>query len=257
MSVQRADSGLVRLIDILKATGHWEDTLIIYISDNGIAFPGAKTTLYEPGMRLPCVVRDPNAENQGTVTDAMITWTDITPTILEYAGLPYETNVSKEIDVPEEIEFNDSIPPNDTLHGKSFLPVVRNGSADGFDEIYASHTFHEIYMYYPMRVVRERRLKLICNIAHKLDYPFASDLFESRTWQGVLKSGSRIYGKRRIDAYINRPRFELYDLESDPHEVVNLIENPAYAVDLARLITKLMKFQIRTNDRWFMKWKYE
>jgi len=257
MSVQRADSGLVRLIDILKATGHWENTLIIYISDNGIAFPGAKTTLYEPGMRLPCVVRDPSTEHRGTVTDAMITWADITPTILEYSGLPYETNVYKEIDIPEGISFNDSIQSNETLHGRSFLPAVRNGSMVGWKEIYASHTFHEIYMYYPMRVVRERRFKLIWNIGHKLDYPFASDLYRSRTWQSVLKSGIKTYGKRRIDAYINRPRFELYDLINDPDEVVNLAENRTYSDDFERLKTKLMKFQIRTDDRWVMKWEYE
>ena len=85
-SVQRADKGLLRLMEILKQSGCWEDTLVIYISDNGIAFPGAKTTLYEPGMRLPCVVRNPFANNRGVVTDAMVTWADLTPTILDFAG---------------------------------------------------------------------------------------------------------------------------------------------------------------------------
>ena len=105
MSVQRADSGLVKLIEILKETGHWEDTLILYISDNGIAFPGAKTTLYEPGMRLPCVVRNPYAEKTGNVTDAMITWADITPTILNFASLPHESNYKDEVNIPEKIKF--------------------------------------------------------------------------------------------------------------------------------------------------------
>lgn len=235
-SVQRADAGLVRLIEILQATGHWQDTLVIYISDNGIAFPGAKTTLYEPGMRLPCVVRNPRAAKTGVVTDAMVTWADLLPTVLEFAGVS-----SKGLG----------------LHGRSFLPVLESYHTEGWDEVYASHTFHEITMYYPMRVVRGRRYKLIWNIAYRLEYPFASDLFSSATWQGVLASGSDTYAKRKIDAYLHRPKFELYDLESDPHEVVNLADSPEHAEVLAELKGKLKAFQKRTKDPWILKWEYE
>ena len=235
-SVQRADSGLVRLIEILKATGHWQDTLVIYISDNGIAFPGAKTTLYEPGMRLPCVVRNPRAAKTGVVTDAMVTWADLLPTVLEYAGAP-----AKGLG----------------LHGRSFLPVLESPHTKGWDEVYASHTFHEITMYYPMRVVRGRKYKLIWNIAYGLEYPFASDLFASATWQSVLASGSDTYANRKIDAYLHRPKFELYDLESDPHEVVNLTDSPEHAEVLAELKGKLRAFQKRTKDPWILKWEYE
>jgi len=87
MSVERADSGLVRLIEILKKTGHWEDTLIIFCSDNGIAFPGAKTTTYDPGINLPFVVRNPYAEKNGNINHAMMSYVDIMPTILEAAGV--------------------------------------------------------------------------------------------------------------------------------------------------------------------------
>jgi N-sulfoglucosamine sulfohydrolase len=235
-SVQRADKGLLRLIEILKQTGRWNDTLIIYISDNGIAFPGAKTTLYDPGMRLPCVVRNPYTNKKGIVTDAMITWADITPTILDFAG---------------------ALSNKPDFHGRSFLPVLEQQHPKGWDEIYASHTFHEITMYYPMRVVRTRRYKLIWNIAHKLDYPFASDLYASTTWQDILKRGEKVYGKRTIDAYIHRPKFELYDLQNDPHEISNLADNPNYAEILQELKQKLRKFQQRTKDPWILKWKYE
>jgi N-sulfoglucosamine sulfohydrolase len=79
-AVSRLDQGVGRLIEILKASGQYESTLILYISDNGAAFPGAKTTLYEPGMRLPCIVRSPGRKNPGAVQDAMITWADLAPT---------------------------------------------------------------------------------------------------------------------------------------------------------------------------------
>ncbi|HPD46444.1 MAG TPA: sulfatase [Anaerohalosphaeraceae bacterium] len=235
-SVQRADAGLKRLIEILRQTGRWEDTIVIFISDNGIAFPGAKTTLYEPGMRLPCVVRNPFATRHGVVTDAMITWADITPTILDLCG---------------------ATPRNYAFHGRSFAQVLDKPHVDGYDEIYASHTFHEITMYYPMRVVRQRRYKLIWNIAHGLQYPFASDLWSSATWQATLKRGENIYGKRTIDAYLHRPKFELYDLQEDPHEVKNLADDPEHARILNELKDKLKAFQRRTNDPWILKWQYE
>lgn len=235
MSVQRADSGLKRLLEILKATGRWEDTLVIYISDNGIAFPGAKTNLYDPGMQLPCVVRNPYAKQQHVVTDAMVNWADITPTVLEFAG----------------------VKPKVKFHGRSFLGVLESEKTEGWDEVYASHTFHEITMYYPMKVVRTRKYKLIWNIAHGLDYPFASDLYASATWQDIIKSDATHYAKRRVEDYIHRAKFELYDLEADPHEVKNLADDEEHADVLAELKGKLKAFQQRTKDPWIVKWKYE
>jgi N-sulfoglucosamine sulfohydrolase len=52
---------------VLKDAGQYERTLLVYISDNGVAFPGAKTTLYEPGTRLPCLVRTPGRQRPGSV----------------------------------------------------------------------------------------------------------------------------------------------------------------------------------------------
>ncbi len=235
-SVEQADSGLVRLIQTLKDTGHWEDTLIIYISDNGIAFPGAKTNVYEPGLRLPCVVRNPELPTEGVVTDAMITWADITPTILEFTGTP-----------ASEAEF----------HGRSFLSILGETSAPGWDSIFASHTFHEITMYYPMRVLRDRKYKLIWNLASGLPFPFASDLWESKTWQHLLITDATHFAKRPMEAYLHRPAFELYDLDADPDEVHNLAEDPDYQALLAEMQARLKAEQERTNDPWILKWEHE
>jgi len=235
-AVSRVDQGVGRLIDVLKQAGQYDDTIVIYISDNGIAFPGAKTTLYEPGMNLPCIVRTPWQKNKGIACDALVNYADLTPTILDFAGA-----------TPGDYEF----------HGRSFKSVLERERADGWDATYASHTFHEITMYYPMRVVRERRFKLIWNIAHGLEYPFASDLWESATWQGNLKRGNTRYGRRTIDAYLHRPRFELYDLQNDPHEVVNLADDPKYRDKLNEMKAKLKAFQEQTKDPWILKWEYE
>ena len=151
-------------MQMLKESGKADNTIVIYISDNGMAFPGAKTTLYEPGKKLPCIIKDPFSQLKNTTSDAMISWVDLTPTILDMAQV--ETK-------------------GYSFHGRSFKDVLNAKEPEGWDEIYASHTFHEITMYYPMRVVREKNFKLIRNIAWRLEYPFASDLWAASTWQEV------------------------------------------------------------------------
>jgi N-sulfoglucosamine sulfohydrolase len=235
-SVSRVDQGVGKLLDVLKQAGKYDDTIVIYISDNGVAFPGAKTTLYEPGMKLPCIVRGPGQKKKGIACDALINFADLAPTILDFAG---------------------ALPGNDSFQGRSFKSVLDIEHPKGWDVTYASHTFHEITMYYPMRVVRQRRYKLIWNIAHGLDYPFASDLWAASTWQATMKTGSKYYGKRTVDAYLHRPKFELYDLQNDPHEVKNLADDPKHEKVLEELKEELKAFQKRTKDPWILKWEYE
>ena len=112
-------------------------------------------------------------------------------------------------------------------------------------------------MYYPMRTVLNRQYKLIWNLAWQLPYPSASDLWASSTWQAALKDGEGMYAGRSIGDYMQRDRFELYDLEADPWECRNLSGDPAYAHVLANLQDHLRSFQERTNDPWILKWDYE
>jgi len=94
-------------------------------------------------------------------------------------------------------------------------------------------------------------------LAHQLPYPFASDLYASATWQAALKNGDSLYGKRRVGDYVHRPRYELYDLQKDPDELVNLATNPAHKAVFDDLAAKLKDYQKRTRDPWFSKYEYE
>lgn len=112
-------------------------------------------------------------------------------------------------------------------------------------------------MYYPMRVVRGERYKMIMNLANGLEYPFASDLFESKTWQSLLEQKVERLGKKPIQEFLYRPRFELYDLNTDPNETFNLSADPKYQEILEGLQLKIQNFQQMTSDPWAYKWKYE
>jgi len=234
-SISRADQGFGRLLAALRASGHADDTLVVALSDNGPPFPGAKTTLYEPGVRLPLLVRSPAQSTHGQTCQALVTWADITPSVLDYAG----------------------VAPPRPLHGRSILPLLDQTAPEGWDEAYFSHSFHEVTMYYPMRCLRTRRYKYILNLAHPLEYPFASDLFESPTWQGVLRRGDERYGQRTVAAFLQRPRHELYDLESDPDEICNLADDPAHGEALQDLQALLRRWQERTADPWLVKYERE
>ena len=245
-SVSRIDQGLGRLVEILKAAGKYDDTVLIFTSDHGIAFPGGKTTVYEPGMRVPMIVklageagsqRSEVGGQGGRVCNAMVSHVDLTPTILDFAG---------------------ALPKDHKLHGRSWKDAVREESPKGWDAVNASHTFHEITMYYPMRVVRKRDYKLIWNIAAGLPYPFASDLWAAPAWQDRYRQGpDTLYGKRSVKDYIHRPAFELFDLAKDPDETKNLAGDANYAKLLAEMKTELKAFQERTADPWVLKWEYE
>jgi N-sulfoglucosamine sulfohydrolase len=224
-AVQRLDKSLGRVLDALEESGKANDTLVIYCSDNGIPFVGAKTGLYDPGVRLPLIIRAPG-KPAGVVSDAMVSWIDITPTLIEFAGLKK---------------------PEYELPGRSLLPLV--GEARSEDRpVYASHTVHEIWMYYPMRMIRTRRHKLIWNLASELEFPIAGDMQASASWKSYQNAPAQT-GKT-VNQFLHRPRYELFDLESDPHEVRNLADDPQHAQLKDELLAKLKEMMKQTKDPW-------
>jgi N-sulfoglucosamine sulfohydrolase len=267
-SCSRIDQGLGRLIEILKSADLYEKTLIVFTSDHGMAFAGAKTTVYEAGLRVPFVVRNPYHTKRGVKSTALISHIDITPSLLDFAGaLDAKTNGPKNWKDPnaywkkrgERVSENRSGGHQfRSYHGKSWLPILDDPDAEHWDTILASHTFHEIQMYYPMRVVRDKKYKLIWNIAHGLHYPFASDLWAASSWQAQYAKGMDAkYGTKTVGQYIHRPAFEFYDMQEDPNEAVNLAGDPKYAKLLDDYKAKLKAAQKQMDDPWIMKWRYE
>jgi N-sulfoglucosamine sulfohydrolase len=241
-SCTRTDKALGALVAALKAAGQYENTMIVFTADHGMAFPGAKTTVYEAGLQVPFIVRMPGVKNGGAVNDAMISHVDITPSLLDAGGGydPAKRGPKNLLAVPKLGQGGNPGPKFQRYHGRSWLGLLGSEQSEGWNEVAASHTFHEIQMYYPMRAVRDRRFKLIWNIASPLPYPFASDLWAASTWQAQFQKGREApYGKRTVDSYIHRPPFELYDLIGDPAESKNIAADPAYANQLETLKKRL------------------
>jgi N-sulfoglucosamine sulfohydrolase len=121
-----------------------------------------------------------------------------------------------------------------------------------WDKVYGSHTFHEITNFWPTRFLRTRRYKYHRNVAWKLDFPFATDLYASLTWEGIRNSGTpgkqAMIGPRTLKNYIRRPPEELYDLDNDPHEIENLASHPDHQGTIKELRAELETWQMETKD---------
>jgi N-sulfoglucosamine sulfohydrolase len=121
-SISRLDQGVGFVLDALKETKHTDDTLVLFLSDNGPPFPGAKTTLYDAGVHLPLIVSSPAQSRRGITNQAMVSWIDVLPTILDWAGV--------------------KAPP--ALMGRSVLPILEEENPKGWDTVYGSHQCHEV-----------------------------------------------------------------------------------------------------------------
>jgi N-sulfoglucosamine sulfohydrolase len=114
---------------------------------------------------------------------------------------------------------------------------------------------HEVTMYYPMRTLRERRYKLIWNLCHQMPFLNAKEVAERTPWRLTIERGDKFIGKRTVENYIWRDAIELYDLETDPDEVINLANNPAFA-DLRRAMSERLLARLRdTNDYWLERYQ--
>jgi N-sulfoglucosamine sulfohydrolase len=227
-SISRLDSGVGLLLDALREAGHSSDTLVIYLSDNGRAFPGAKTTLYDEGIHLPLIVASPAQAKHGVRNDAMVSWIDVAPTILDWAR----------------------VSNTQPLPGRSILPILEQTNPPGWDRVFASHNFHEIQQYYPMRALRTREYKYIVNLAAPLEFPIAGDVASSPSWRAIEARPAVGLGTRTTQAFLHRPPEELYEVRKDPAEVRNLANDPAHRAVLERMRAEMKTFRQDTKDPW-------
>ncbi|CAK7221827.1 hypothetical protein SBRCBS47491_004661 [Sporothrix bragantina] len=233
-AVWRMDQGVGLLLKELEKAGYVEDTLVLFTSDNGPPFVNSKSTLYDAGVHLPLIVRAPGG-NTGVINPNLVSFVDILPTFLDWAGHP-ELNVNKK------------------RKGRSFLPILGETKAlAGWDHVFGSHTFHELTAYYPTRFLRTRRYKYHRNVAWQLDFPFPGDLYGAHSWEGMRNAEGALIGKRTIANYIRRGPEELFDLEADPDEVNNLAKDPAHQEVLLDCRRRLEAWQKATEDPWYFR----
>ena len=231
--ITQMDHGVGLVMKALEESGRKEDTLVVFISDHGTSEPGAMGTHYEPGIRVPFVVWHAGLTRPGSVNHALVAFTDLTPTFLDWTDTKFDTY---------------------SLHGRSFLPVLGEPGVEGWNSVLLSHVGHDVFAHYPMRTLREIRWKLIWNILPGQEYPLPIDTFERRLWTGIRERGETMIGPRSVDQFLHRPQLELYDLQNDPWETKNLAEDSAQSERVERMSKEMVSQLAEKEDPWLQKY---
>jgi N-sulfoglucosamine sulfohydrolase len=136
------DAQMARVDAMAKSHFGSDDFLFIYPADHGGQWPFGKWNLYDKGINVPVIARWPGYVEAGERTDAMISWIDLFPTLLDLVGG----------DIPKDLD------------GRSLLPVLLGKSDTHREVIYTTTTADGIRNIYPIRSVRTERFKYVRNI---------------------------------------------------------------------------------------------
>ncbi len=224
--ISRMDGEIGRMLAELDRRELRKDTLVVFLSDNGMPFPRAKATAYDAGIRTPLIVCWPGVTRRGIRYGGLASVIDLAPTLLEAAGA----------EVPASFQ------------GESFAAALTDQAAPGREYVFAERNWHNCDEH--IRAVRGPRYKLIRNAYTELPLCTPADASRSPSWYSLTaarEAGELTPGQARLFE-APRPVIEVYDLEADPHELVNLAGRPEVEQIARRLSRVLDEWIERTGD---------
>ena len=224
--ISRMDEVIGALTGALEREGILENTLIVFLGDNGMPFPRAKTTLYESGIQTPLVVHWPAALEGRRVDSGLTSLVDLAPTMLEAGGVP----------VPDEMQ------------GQSVLQQLRQPGGAGRQYVFAEKNWHDMDDH--SRAVTDGRYKYIRNAYPERPLSTAADCINSPTFKTMkaMRDAGTLTDEAMLLFRSRRAAEELYDLEYDAMEFHSLAADPAYGSALERMRGALDRWVEETHD---------
>jgi len=227
------DSEFGLVDEVLKRNNEYSDTITIFTSEQGSGMPFAKYTTYDAGLKTAFMMRWPEKIKAGSVSNAMIQYVDVVPTLIELAGGKVPSNID----------------------GQSFISVLQGIKNEHREYSYGIHTTRNVLEGndYPIRSVRSKRYKLILNLMHESEFSnltTASLKKEQGTlweWQDLGKQGNQ-WAKSRVDSYLRRPEVEFYDVIDDPFETHNLANEEKFKPLIAEHMIELASWMKQQGD---------
>mgnify|MGYP003634345846 CR=1 FL=1 len=224
------DAEMGRVYDFAKEK-FGDNFIFLFTSDHGGQWPRGKWNLYDYGARVPMVAVWPGHIEPGTRTDAMVSWVDILPTLIDLAGG----------EVPADID------------GKSFGPVALGETDTHRDKIFTTHTGDGAMNIFPIRSVRIGKYKYIHNLRSDAYHTNHSDRHRKDgagaywdSWDEAAKNDAE--AAQIVKRYYTREEFEFFDLEKDPLELNNLAGNPEFAGKVEEMRGKLADWTASQGD---------
>jgi len=224
------DRQVGRILKQLEEDGLMDSTIIVWYTDHGGPLPRQKRLLYDSGLHVPMIIRYPGRCHAGEVDDRLISFVDFAPTLLSMAG----------------------IQPAQYMQGQAFEGKYKSSAgrkyihaaADRFDETYDM-----------IRAVRDKRFKYLKNFQPEKPYYLPLDYRENMaTMQELLRlrDEGKLTDIQRQWFRSQKPEEELFDTETDPHELHNLAGDPAYQHKLTELRNECERWMEAINDMGFI-----
>jgi uncharacterized sulfatase len=220
------DSLLGKTLDYINEANKTKNTISIFTSEQGFSFPFGKWTCYDLGLKTAFIAKWPGKIKPNTRNKATTQYIDIIPTLLDAIGEdPSKINVG----------ISDSN-GNTGFDGKSFFDTMLGKTDIHRDFSYGVQTTRGVIngpKSYPIRSIRSDKYKYIQNLSHnELFYNVVTAKDSMRPgylmYESWLKYAKNEEELNWVKHYKKRPFEELYDLENDPFEKINIAERPEY-----------------------------
>lgn len=229
--IRQLDDEVGDVLKSLEDAGKLDNTLVIFLGEQGPQMPYGKWTSYRYGQNSAFVARFPSGIKANTVTDALVQYEDIVPTLMEFAG-------------GEKI---------DGIDGISCLPVLYGDKKGSRQWSYGIHNNIPEGPAYPIRSIQDKRYKLILNLTPEAEY-YEKHMMNvnnpnRQVWPSWLENARHDENTRfLVDRFIKRPAVEFYDLKKDPWELNNLAGKKKYAKKISLMKTELEKWMKQQGD---------
>jgi N-sulfoglucosamine sulfohydrolase len=227
-SAHRCDQTVGEVLRALKESGLEESTLVMFLSDNGISQPFAKSNCYLTSTRTPWIVRWPGKVRAGVVDEEnFVSGIDYMPTILEALGLP----------------------PPPGMDGRSFLPLLAGGKQDGRDRAFTCYNETSGRKPYPMRCLQMRRFGYIYNAWSDGKTAYQAEPMGGLAFKAMKEAAAAEKPVAdRVEMLLHRVPEEFYDFQADPDALHNLAGDAKYKDEVKRMRADLLAWMELTAD---------
>lgn len=225
-SSRRCDDVVATILQALD--GQAGNTMVVFLSDNGMAFPFAKANCYLQSTQTPLIVRWPGNVPTGWVDAShFVSALDLFPTFCATAG----------VDVP---------PGTD---GRALTGLLAGNAEPGRDHVHTVFHKTSAEQRFEMRCVQDERIGYVWNAWSNGDAVYQAENMQGRTWRAMQAAAvSDSTMAARADFYLRRSAEELYRLDLDPDASTNLADDPSHVLELAGARDRMATWMIEADD---------
>lgn len=218
-----------QILNLIEKNRLYNNTIIIFTSEQGNTFPFAKWTCYDAGLQTAFIIRWPSTIQIRTISDALIEYTDVVPTLIDIAG---------------------GNPENYALDGKSFLPLLKNEKKEHKKYVYGLQTTRGVNHgaeYYGIRTIRSKQFRYIINLTPEKTFKSQGTRWNVfKSWK--IKAETDIKAAFLVNKYLKRPYEELYNITTDPFQLKNIANDKKYTEIKKEMKEQLMEWMKSQGD---------